>query len=200
MSFNVKMIFNGLCAYVPDEELGSEEVSPSRMTVLMPNAGRTSQKVRGLDGRKLRNHYPVLKFFSGNLLERGSMPGNAEMQWHLDGMEVTFEIQEVYPGLNRFKVIQNLEVDEQISRSRKDFNWGAHLVEVSPIFPRLTRRFFPNLMTEEIGQSVRALCSLKVRCLLMTLRRELHGNSIPPWVETSCHAHFRMLLPWILSI
>jgi hypothetical protein len=122
-----RVLLTGLCAYAPaDVEFGDVGSTPKKVMVLMVNAMR-SQKgdvLKALDGKILREHFPVVQFKSDDLTNRGVIPENGDIRWFFPRHEVTFSMdEEVTPSPNvPLAIFQD--------GTENDFNHGIHVKEV----------------------------------------------------------------------
>ena len=127
-----RVFFSGLCAYLPDVDLGDPDPNrnPSKMLVLMPNVMDVESR-GALDGRKLRSHYPILDFKADNLVDRGGIPSNADLRWSVARKEISFILKESVPGSNPFAVVQRLrDKNPRPGNYKEDFSYGAHIREI----------------------------------------------------------------------
>jgi hypothetical protein len=127
-----RALFSGLCAYLPDVDLEDQDPNknPSKMLVLMPDVMDVSSR-GALDGRKLRAHFPVLQFKVDDLVDRGGIPPNIELEWSLVRKEISFILKETVSGSNPFSVVQRLRTKmPPPTDANRDFNHGVHIREI----------------------------------------------------------------------
>ncbi len=127
-----RAFFSGLCAYVPDAELGDPAKPPKKMMILMVDAMPTQANLgrKALDERRLRRHFPVMLFRSDDLESCGSLSPGLDLRWFFSRKQISFEIVETKAKLNDFKVVQGPFSDTMEDASVNDFNWGCHIKEL----------------------------------------------------------------------
>jgi len=154
MSFNFRVIFSGLCAFVPDRPIapvGPLDEKPTSMRVVMVDA-RT--RTKAVDGGVLEPHFPIAVISTTNLKGRNGILPGTRLEWRLDRKELKFVIQDGTP--KGFDLVQGalrgapapgsipdpgaLPADTPLAPH--DFAWGAHMQEAAPNFARIDPRCF----------------------------------------------------------
>jgi hypothetical protein len=129
---NVRFIFTGLCAFLPDKELGRKDAEPGKMMVLMIDATHESRITDPLDRRPLRRHFP-LAFFKASAVYGADClkgAGDEELRWFFYRRHCRFVPEPKVDGKNDFKVVQYFEGNLKSGENYDDFNWGAHIKEI----------------------------------------------------------------------
>jgi len=140
MAFNVRVIFSGLCAYVPNRELGVLEAPPTKMMVLMVDA-RESRKA--LDEKNLlQPHFPIIFLRGHQVAGVKGLPPRTNLGWRIDRKQVEIAIPEKALGANKFSVLQSLRDEDGLPSDDRDFSFGADLRTIVPGFAEIDRDVF----------------------------------------------------------
>lgn len=100
-SYTFRVVFAGLCGYVPNKSLDDENDPPTRMRVLLPEGIRSAEKLH------LQHHLSALVIPSDNLKnDNGSVPdlefkrrnGREFDFYDLSGLDVSLEIDDAEPS------------------------------------------------------------------------------------------------------
>ncbi|HYU34265.1 MAG TPA: hypothetical protein VEW48_19090 [Thermoanaerobaculia bacterium] len=131
MAFNVRVVFSGLCAYVPNRELGVLKDPPTKMMVVMVDA-RQPKTARD-EVNLMRPHFPMV-FLKGNQIEGvGALPANTDIAWRIDRKQIEIVIPERSPETNRFEVFQApRQPNPPFLSDFRDFSWGADMRMINP--------------------------------------------------------------------
>lgn len=140
-------LISGLCAFIPDKELGNPLMAPSKMMVILVDARPTGRNMgrAALDGRGLRFHYPVIRLNpedlvgGDDLMMRVPLSVKKEVFYFLsqsdtERREIRFDPEEEAGAKNDFKVIQG---------GRGDFGHGVHAGHIlEKTFHRINPKVF----------------------------------------------------------
>jgi hypothetical protein len=145
MSFHFRVVFTGLCAYVPNrpiDPVGLVKDKPTRVQVIMVDAREPRTAV---DSSKLPPHFPIAYIEAENLAASNGVPSGTRLEWLLDRRELTFELADGKP--THFDLVQGALVaptplipgkpTAPVPRAATDFGWGAHMEAHAPDFAQI---------------------------------------------------------------
>ena len=158
MSFDFTAVLTGLCAFVPDEELGNPDRPPTRMRVVMVNA--TDPLRRSIVPMPLppdvglRRHQPVVAFRASQVEGTfgSGLPDPSRLLWFLDRQELRFEVETSgrLKQLDRLEVVQDRPSLSGLERDREDFLQAASLEAIAPEFGDVDPRCFDDSDNEDL--------------------------------------------------
>jgi hypothetical protein len=141
MSFNFRVIFSGLCAFVPDQPVAPEGPVAQQLTgmqVVMVDARKWAQAV---DSGKLKPHFPIAVIDAVNLQGQNGVPPGTRLEWRLDRRELKFVIADGTP--KDFALVRGGWTQPPFPQGTPqtatptqadDFGWGAHMTSIAPSF------------------------------------------------------------------
>lgn len=131
MAFAFRAIISGLCAYVPNKELGVLDNPPTKMMVVMVDARRPR---KAPDGKSLlAPHFPMIFLRGHQVGGAKGLPPNSDIAWRIDRKQVEIVIPQASLGTNKFSVFQAPRDQEfPFLSDLRDFSWGAEMKEIAP--------------------------------------------------------------------
>jgi hypothetical protein len=154
MPFNFRVVFNGLCAFVPNRPIAAVGLLPEKPTEMDIVLVDARMRTTAIDGGALEPHYPVAVIKSANLKDASGVPPGTRLEWRLDRRELTFAVQDGTP--REFVLVQGAVrgappqgaianpavLPADTPKAADDFAWGAHMQLAAPNFARIDPRCF----------------------------------------------------------
>lgn len=131
MSFDVHVVFSGLCAFIPNQGNEDSKGLPTRVQVLLVDARKPRLAV---DNVMLTPHFPRLYFNADLLVPAPQLPTGTELVVPLERKEVRFMIPYTAEGANPFSLVEGELDNDRMPEDLKDFRWGLDMKELWPDF------------------------------------------------------------------
>jgi hypothetical protein len=148
MAFNVRVIFSGLCAYVPNSPLGDSEASPTKMMVVMVDARKSKMSLD--EENKLQPHFPIIFLRGHQVPGVQGLPPRTDLGWRIDRKQIKIVIPEEALDANKFSVFQREKDEDGLLTHDKDFSFGADLQTIVPGFSEIDPKVFEDQGSKDL--------------------------------------------------
>jgi hypothetical protein len=128
--FDVEVVFSGLCAFVPDDDLPKAK----KLCVILVNgaSGTTTElnldpppiPLKALDGKILRRHFGLVRVPFSNLAKGNEPPETAEALWYLKpGTRLSFRTDPPEASQGGVKI----DLSDPKGKNKTSFKWVADM-------------------------------------------------------------------------